>query len=45
MEENLGSDPFPPTFMEGDGEGDLRGKVTQGDCRDGTTLPSLHAYS
>jgi NAD(P)-dependent dehydrogenase (short-subunit alcohol dehydrogenase family) len=42
MEGNLGSEPFPPSFMEGDGEGDLRGEVTRGD---GTTLPSLQAYS
>jgi hypothetical protein len=42
MEGNLGSDPFPPSFTAGDGEGDLRGEVTRGD---GTTLPSLHAYS
>jgi protochlorophyllide reductase len=27
----LGDDAFPPSFLEGNGEGDLRGEVTRGD--------------
>jgi protochlorophyllide reductase len=37
----LGDDAFPPSFLEGNGEGDLRGEVTRGD---GTGMSSHAAY-
>jgi NAD(P)-dependent dehydrogenase (short-subunit alcohol dehydrogenase family) len=37
----LGDDAFPPSFLEGNGEGDLRGEVTRGD---GNGMSSHAAY-
>ena len=37
----LGTDAFQPSFLENDGEGDLRGEITRGD---GTTMGSHAAY-